>query len=85
MLHPPLAFALLSTAGSTSLCDRSANQDAVSPSECLGLAALGGVLGAGLGAIIGGWVRTERWNDVPLQRLRVSLTEAALDALAFGA
>lgn len=68
-----VAFALLNTGGSTSLCDRSANQDAMGSAECIGLAALGGAAGAGLGAIIGGFVRTERWQDVPLERLRISL------------
>jgi len=68
-----VAFVLLITGGSTSLCDQSANQDAIGSGECLGLAALEGVAGAGLGAIIGGLVRTERWQDVPFERLRVSL------------
>lgn len=72
-----VAFALLHTGGSTSLCDRSANQDAIGSGECIGLAALGGLVGAGLGAIIGGFVRTERWQDVPLERLRVSLRPQA--------
>ena len=72
-----VAFALLHTGGSTSLCDRSANQDAIGSSECIGLAALGGLAGAGLGAIIGGFVRSERWQDVPLERLRVSLRPQA--------
>jgi len=69
-----VTFALLNTGGSTSLCNQSANQDAIGSGECLGLAALGGLAGAGLGVIIGGFVRTERWQDVPLDRLRVSLT-----------
>ena len=42
-------------------------------SECVVVAALGGVAGAGLGAIIGALVRTERWQDVPVERLRVGL------------
>src|SRR6266545_4689995 len=72
-----VSFALLNTGGSNSLCDRSANQDAISSSECIGLAALGGIAGAGLGAVIGGLVRTERWQNVPLEHLRVNLTPHA--------
>ena len=72
-----VAVALLYTGGSTSLCDQSANQDAMNPGECIGLTALGGVAGAGLGAIIGGFIRTERWQGIPLERVRVSLTPQA--------
>lgn len=43
----------ISSGGSTSRCDRSANQDAMSPSECHGLTLLGGIVGAGLGAAVG--------------------------------
>ena len=68
-----VTFVVLNGGGSTSICDQSANQDAISSGECIGLAALGGVAGAGLGAIIGGLVRTERWQDVPVKRLRVNL------------
>jgi hypothetical protein len=66
-------FVVLNSGGSTSLCNQSANQDAVAPLECLGLSALGGLAGAGLGFLVGGFIRTERWQDVPLERLRVSL------------
>jgi hypothetical protein len=72
-----VAVALLYTGGSTSLCDQSANQDAMNSGECIGLSALGGVAGAGLGAIIGGFIRTERWQGIPLKRLRVSLRPQA--------
>jgi hypothetical protein len=68
-----VAAAVLYTGGSTSQCDQSANQDAMSTGECIGLTALGGLAGAGLGAIVGGFFRTERWEDVPLEQLRVSL------------
>lgn len=64
---------ILNSGGSTSLCDRSANQDAISSGECLGLTALGGLAGAGLGALIGSRIRTERWQDIPVERLRVGL------------
>ncbi len=69
--------------GSTSLCDRSANQDAINTRECLGVAALGGLAGAGVGALIGGFIRTERWEAVPLERLRVSLRPASETTIAF--
>lgn len=46
-------FLWLNSGGSTSRCDRSANQDAMSPSECYGLTLLGGIVGAGLGAAVG--------------------------------
>ena len=47
-------YLLLHHGGSTSLCDASANQDAMGRRECLGLTVLGGLAGAGLGAWIGG-------------------------------
>lgn len=62
--------------GSTSLCDRSANQDALSTTECLGLAVLGGVAGGGVGAIIGHAIRSERWQDFPLGPVQVGLASA---------
>lgn len=64
---------LVVNGGSTSICDRSDNQDAASSGECIGLVALGGVAGAGVGAIIGSLIRTERWQDVPVERVRVGL------------
>jgi hypothetical protein len=53
-------YALLNTGGSTAPCDRERNQDAMSSGECAGLYALGGLAGAGLGALIGRFVRTEQ-------------------------
>ena len=50
-------FAWLHSGGSTSRCDRSANQDAMSSGECLGLTVLGGIVGAGLGAAVGALFR----------------------------
>jgi hypothetical protein len=44
--------------GSTSLCDRDRNQDAIRSRECVGLVVLGGAVGAGVGALVGGRVRT---------------------------
>ncbi len=72
-----VAAAVLYTGGSTSPCDQSANQDAMASAECIGLTALGGVAGAGLGAIVGGLIRTEGWQEIPLERLRVSLRPLA--------
>jgi len=66
-------FLLLNRGGSTSTCDSSANQDAAGTGACLGLAALGGVAGAVLGGLIGKLVRTEDWQEVPADRVRVSL------------
>ena len=57
----------------TEICNPSKNQDAASTSACLGFMVLGGAVGAGLGAVIGALIRTERWADVPLEKLRVSL------------
>ena len=64
-------FALLHSGGSTSLCDRSANQDALNSGECIGLTALGGLAGAGVGAVVGALLRAERRQDIPVERLRV--------------
>jgi hypothetical protein len=37
--------------------------------------ALGGaVLGGGIGALIGAMTRTDRWEEIPLDRLQVSYT-----------
>jgi hypothetical protein len=66
-------FALLYSGGSTSLCDRSANQDALRSGECVGLTALGGLAGAGVGAAVGALIRAERWQDIPVERLRVGV------------
>jgi hypothetical protein len=67
------AVAVLYSGGSTSLCNQSANQDAMSSGECIGLTALGGLAGAGLGAVIGSRLRSERWQDVSIERLRIGL------------
>jgi hypothetical protein len=57
-------YLILNSGGSTAPCDRSANQDAMSSSECLGLYALGGLAGAGLGFLIGSVIHSERWQNV---------------------
>ena len=66
-------FALLNRGDSTNPCDSSANQDAMGMGACVGLAALGGAAGAGVGALIGKLIRTEDWQRIPADRLRVSL------------
>jgi hypothetical protein len=51
-------------------------------------AALGGLvgvlLGAGLGAITGAFIKTERWEEVPLDRLRVSFAPKRDGRFALG-
>jgi len=68
-----VSYLVLHSGGSTSLCDRSANQDAMSASECLGLTAAGALVGAGLGAILGGVIRSERWQEVSTEPVRIGL------------
>ena len=52
-------YLVIHQGGSTSLCDRSANQDALGKRECVAITVAGGVAGAGLGAWIGGRFRRE--------------------------
>jgi hypothetical protein len=66
-------YVALDRGGSTNPCDPSANQDAIGQGSCLGLAAAGGIAGAGLGALVGSLFRSERWEEVPQDRWRVSL------------
>jgi hypothetical protein len=54
--------------GSTAPCNRSANQDALSSGECLALAAAGGLVGAGLGALIGHRIRVSALHVLPPRR-----------------
>lgn len=68
-----VTYVVLRSGGSTALCNQSANQDAIGTRECIALAALGGAAGAGLGALAGGMIKSERWEDVPIERLRVGL------------
>lgn len=68
-----IAYLIVHSGGSTSLCDRDANQDAIGSGECVGVVFLGGALGWGIGYIIGGRVHTERWTRIPLERLQVTV------------
>ncbi len=68
-----VTYLVLNTGGSTSLCDRSANQDAASRGVCLGLSVLGGLAGAGLGSIVGGFITVEQWRELSLDSLRVGI------------
>lgn len=61
-------YLILNSGGSTAPCDPSGNQDAMSSSECLGLYALGGLAGAGLGFLIGGMIHSEHWQDVSFEK-----------------
>lgn len=69
-----ITYVVLHSGGSTSLCDRSENQDAIRPIECAGLVVLGGAVGAGIGFVIGGLFGTERADAAPLERIRVGVT-----------
>lgn len=66
-----VTYLALHTGGSTSPCDPSRNQDAMQSGECLAVAALGGLAGALLGGVVGAFVRTDAWREIPLERLRV--------------
>jgi hypothetical protein len=68
-----ITYLIVESGGSTSLCDQSANQDAIGSGECIGLIGLGGAIGAGVGAIVGGRIRTEKWSRIPLEGLQVTL------------
>jgi len=69
-----ITYFVVNQGGSTAPCDQSANQDSLRPIECAGLVALGGAAGAGLGVVIGGLFRSERWEQIPIESLRLSMT-----------
>jgi hypothetical protein len=46
---------------------------------------LGGLLGAGVGAVVGSLVTIDRWVDMPVQRMRVSLGPQPHGRFGFGA
>jgi len=64
-------------------CDRQRSQDASSLLGCIEIAALsGGLPGGLLGLGIGSLIRTDRWEEVPLQRLRAYLIPHARGGVA---
>jgi len=67
-----VTYVVLHSGGSTAPCDQSANQDAMSTGECLGLTFLGAAVGAGLGAIVGGFFKSEQVR-IGLQSDRIQL------------
>jgi hypothetical protein len=69
-----VTYAVVHHGGSTSLCDRSANQDALSSGECLGLIVGGGVVGAVAGAFIAGVFRSDARGLLPGDRLGLGIT-----------
>jgi hypothetical protein len=77
-----IAYLIVHSGGSTSVCDQDANQDAIGTWECVGVVALGGAVGAGLGYIIGGRIHSERWTGIPLERMRITVGTARV-GLAF--
>lgn len=66
-------YALLHSGGSTSKCDRSRNQDAISERECVALTVAGAAVGAGLGRLVASLLQTERWVPVPLGRVMLTI------------
>jgi hypothetical protein len=68
-----LTWIVIHQGDSTSLCDRSANQDAIRANECLAIAAGGAVVGAALGYFIGSRIRRERQGAAPFDALRVGV------------
>jgi hypothetical protein len=67
-------WVFLHQGGSTSLCDRDRNQDAIRANECLALAAAGGVVGAVIGGLIGSRIRTSAMRYAPIEALRIGAT-----------
>jgi hypothetical protein len=53
-------YLVLHSGGSTATCDRERNQDAIGARECAAITVGGGLVGAGLGAIIGSQIRVRR-------------------------
>lgn len=68
-----LTWIALKSGGSTAPCNRSENQDALRPIECAGLVALGGVVGAGIGALIGSAIGRDGSGSSPIERLRMKV------------
>lgn len=69
-------FAVLNSGSSTStnMCDSEHNQDAAGMGTCLAVAGVGGGLGGGLlGGLVGSLLHTERWEEVGMEGLRLTL------------
>ena len=75
-----LAWVVLHRGGSTALCDRSANQDAMSAGECAALVAAGALVGAGLGALVGSRIGRGGGRDAP-GRLRLDVAPGSRPGL----
>jgi hypothetical protein len=71
-----LTWIIIHHGGSTSLCDRSANQDAIRANECLAIAAGGAVVGAAVGYFIGSRIRRGRRAEAPFDALRLGVAPA---------
>ncbi len=67
---------------SPSICNAEEQCDAGDYAKAIAI--LGGT-GAGLGALVGLLIRTDRWEEVPLNRLRVSLAPQRVGRFALGA
>ena len=64
--------------GSTSLCNASKNQDAVSTIGCLGIIGGSGLVFGGLGAIIGSFVKKKKIKDKLGNQVSVEIREHAV-------
>ena len=80
-----VTYTVLRSGGSTALCNQSQNQDAMNSGECLALAAAGGVVGAGLGALVGAFIKSDRWEDVSPDRFRLGLAPRPSGGLTLSA
>lgn len=66
-------YIVLNAGGSTSLCDKSANQDATSTGACVAFYALGGLVGAGLGFLTVSLVTSDNGEGAAARSLSVGL------------
>ena len=76
-----LGFAACAGESGGALCNSDTGEDTSVALAAL-LGAYGAVLGTGIGALIGLAARTDRWETVPLDRIRVSLTPHGLGVSA---
>ncbi len=56
--------------GSTALCNHSENQDSAGTEACLAVFALGGLVGAGVGFLVGRRISRDRMDTMPLVSVR---------------